>query len=296
MISLSLNAMATTFEVALHGDDPARLRAAGEEALREIERLDRQLSFYDPNSEISRVNARAAREPVKVDPRVFRLLKRCIEISRLTSGVFDINIVPFLRLWGFTGDGGRVPSSVDLDHAKVNAGIQYVKLNDEEYTVRFKKKGVSIDLGAVAKGYAIEQAVEILRECGVTSGLIHGGTSTVYGLGSPPDQDAWRVAIRNPADEAHPVEVVDLVDCALSVSAVHGKSFREGGIEYGHIIDPRTGQAVAGTRLAAVIGPSPTDSDALSTALLVLGRDWLPLLQQRFPGYRGIVVNEVNHA
>lgn len=296
MISLSLNAMATIFEVSLHGDDPARLRAAGEEALREIEQLDRQLSFYDPASEISRVNARADREPVKVDPRVFNLLQRCIEISRLTSGVFDINIVPFLRLWGFTVDGGRVPSSVELDHAKVNAGIQYVKLNDEDYTVRFKKKGVSIDLGAVGKGYAIERAVEILRECGVTSGLVHGGTSTVYGIGSPPGQASWRVAIKNPADEAHPVEVVELLDSALAVSAVHGKSFVDGGVEYGHIIDPRTGKAVAGTRLAAVIGPSPTDCDALSTALLILGGEWLPMLQARLPGYRGIVVDEVNHA
>jgi thiamine biosynthesis lipoprotein len=104
------------------------------------------------------------------------------------------------------------------------------------------------------------------------------------------------VAIRNPTDEAKPVEIVELHDCALSVSAVHGKSFTERGIEYGHIIDPRTGQAVAGTRLAAVIGPSPTDSDALSTALLVLGREWLPVLGAKFPGYRGVVLDEVNHA
>jgi len=313
--TLSLYAMATRFEVVLFSDDPARLRAAGEEALAEIERLDPQLSFYSCASEISRINARAASEPVRVDPRLFRLLERCADLSRLTDGAFDVTIAPLVQAWGFTGTSGSVPDQDRLRSALDVVGMTHVLLDPNEHTVRFDRPGVLIDLGAVGKGYAIEQAVEILRECSVTSGLIHGGTSTVYGIGSPPDQDSWRVGIADPnpsptlpatgrellaADGVLPPrcgegwggvirETVDLRDSALSVSAVHGKSFVEGGTEYGHVIDPRTGQAVAGTLLAAVTGPSPTDSDALSTALLVLSKPGLDLLGQSFPEYRGIV-------
>ncbi len=291
--TLSLNAMATRFEVILHGDDPARLRGAGEEALAEIQRLDRELSFYDAGSEISRINARAAIEPVRPDPRVFRLLARCRELHRLTDGAFDITIAPLMRAWGFTGSSGKIPEPEQVRSALESVGMRHVIRDEARGTVRFDRPGVAIDLGAVGKGYAIEQAVEILRECGVESALIHGGTSTIYAIGTPPGQDAWRVAIRNPSDDGAPVDLVDLRNCALSVSAVHGKSFIEGGTEYGHVIDPRTGRTVTSTRLAAVVGPSATDSDALSTALLVLGREWLPTLAERFPGSRGIVVPAV---
>lgn len=296
-VALSLSAMATTFEVLLHTDEPSRLRAAGEEALAEIERLDRQLSFYNAASEISRVNARAALEPVKVDPRIFALLIRCRELHRLTDDAFDITVAPLMRAWSFTGAIRMLPDDAQVRTALEAVGMHHVMLDDQEMTVRFDRPGVAVDLGAVGKGYAIERAVDVLRECGVRSALIHGGTSTVYGIGVPPDQDAWQVAIRNPADEAHPVEVVDLHDSALSVSAVHGKSFTESGIEYGHVLDPRTGKPKSGGLLSAVIGPSPTDCDALSTALLILGREGLPVLEARFPGYRGIiVVDEVNNA
>ncbi len=292
---LSLNAMATTFEVALHGDDPARLRAAAEEALAEIERLDRLLSFYDPASVISHINSRAAIERVRVDAWVFRLLRRCVDLSRLTNGAFDITVAPLMRAWGFTGDTGALPAQEAVEAALRIVGTDRLALDEAGCTVRFDRPGVAVDLGAIGKGYAIERAVEVLRECGVTGGLIHGGTSTVYGIGTPPDEDAWQVAIRNPADESTPVEVVGLRDSALSVSALHGKSFAEGGTEYGHIIDPRTGQAKSDTPLAAVTGPSPGDSDALSTALLVLGSEFLSVLPARFPGYRGIVTGDVEH-
>ncbi len=317
--TLSLHAMATRFEVMLHGDEPARLRAAGEEALAEIERLDRQLSFYDPASEISRINTRAAFESVRIDPRLLRLLERCADLSRLTDEAFDITIAPLMQVWGFTGASGAVPDQESIRRALDVVGMAHILLDPGDHTVRFDGPGVMVDLGAVGKGYAIERAVEVLRECGVTSALIHGGTSTVYAIGSPPDQDAWRVGIADP-DAPSPTlpatergstrrppgvlplrcgegwgggirETVHLRDSALSVSAVHGKSFVEGGTEYGHVIDPRSGQAATGTLLASVTGPSPTDSDALSTALLILGKPGLDILRERFPDCQGIVAS-----
>lgn len=287
-VRLSLDAMATRFEVALHGDTPSRLRAAGEEALAEIKRLDAQLSFYNPASEVSRINTLAAGGPVRVDPRVFRLVRYCAELRRRTEGLFDVAIVPLLRLWGFTGTEGRVPDPEAISRALEVSGMDQVTFDTKNLTLRFARPGSAIDLGAIAKGYAVECAKDILKDCGVTSALIHGGTSSVYGIGAPPGQDTWRVAIRDPRHQNDALGVVGLRDCALGVSAVHGKSFVAGGSEYGHVIDPNTGCAVAGVRLAAVTGPSATDCDALSTALLIAGEQWIPAFRERFPGYRAI--------
>lgn len=289
-VRLALHAMATRFELVLHGDDPARLRSAGEEALHEIEALDAQLSLYRPESVIAWINAHAGREPVKVEPQLFRLLQRASELSRATDRAFDITIAPLMRAWGLAGGKGEIPSESDLNSARARVGASHLRLDGADFTVGFELDGMEIDLGAIGKGYAIERAVEVLRESGVDSALIHGGTSTIYGLGTPPDADAWRVAISDPARPEPLPEAVDLRDCSLSVSAVHGKSFTRDGREYGHVIDPRTGEPTSAARLAAVWGPSPTDTDALSTALLVLGEPGLDTLRATFPEYRALVV------
>lgn len=289
-VTLSVNAMATRFEIVLHGAEPARLRAAGEEALEEIAALDRQLSLYNPLSEVSRINARAARGPVKLDPRLFRLLQHASEISRATDGAFDITIAPLMSAWGLAGGDGHVPSDAQLAEARGRVGMDLVHLDESEFTVSFERDGVEIDLGAIGKGYAIDRAVEILREDGVESALIHGGTSTIYAIGTIPGGEPWRVGIHKPSPEGTLLRTVELRDGSLSVSASHGKSFVHEGREYGHVIDPRTGRPSDCAALAAVWGPSPTDSDALSTALLALGEPGLGMLRGEFADYQGRVV------
>jgi thiamine biosynthesis lipoprotein len=279
--------MATRFELVMHGPDPSRLRSSGEEALAEIERLDRQLSAFDSRSDIFRINARAADEATRVEAGLFRLITQAKGISRLTAGAFDITIGPLMNLWGLSGEG-RVPSEGELSAARELVGMDKLVLDDSSQTVRFAVPGMRIDLGAIGKGYAIEQAVALLVESGVTSALIHGGTSSIHAIGSPPDGDAWRVAVFQGTEGRR--DVVELCDSSLSVSAVHGKSFVVDGVEYGHVIDPRTGMPAGRTRVAAVTGPSATVCDALSTALLVLGEEWLAELEAWFPGYTGSCV------
>lgn len=279
-VSLATNAMATRFELVLNGDDPTRLRAIGEEALGEIERLDRQLSFYRPESEISWINAHARLGWVKVEPRLSRLLVLCQNLSLRTDGAFDITIAPLMRAWGFVGGKGRMADPAEVEAAGRVVGMEHVRLDEESYTVRFDCEGVAIDLGAIGKGHAVERAGGILRENGVRSGLLHGGTSTVCAIGTQPDGSRWRIGLADPLS-GH----VDLQDSSLSISAVHGKSFAEEGVEFGHVLDPRTGSPIQGAQAAAVVGPSPTICDALSTALLVLGKQVL----KKFPDYCGIV-------
>jgi thiamine biosynthesis lipoprotein len=263
--------MATRFEIVLIGADAVRLRAAGEEALAEVDRLEARLSLYRPTSEVARVNAQSDRQPVRVSPLVFRLLEHSRELHRETGGAFDIAIAPLVRCWGFMNNSGRVPDPQELEQSRQQSGMDHVALDSESFTVSFDREGVMIDLGAIGKGYAIDRAAEILREAGVERALLHGGTSTVYGIGAPPGEEGWKIAIAGCPDESRILDTALLRDSALSVSAVWARSFEADGKRYGHVIDPRTGQPVNNAVLAAVALPSATETDALSTAMLVLG-------------------------
>lgn len=313
--------MNTRFEVLLHGTSEPALRAAGEEALDEIERVEAQLSIFRPASEIARVNRYAAERPVKVSPPTFQLLVLARDLSAGTGGAFDPTVAPLLRVWGFLGGQGTLPDPSSVAAARGCVGMDQVTLDEEEFTVRFSRPGQMLDLGAIGKGYAVDGAVAVLREAGMTSALVHGGTSSVYGLGSMPDGQPWRAAVlaptpargpgdpgrlctapsdrsdrsdrSDPPDETSPQGIlaeVPLSDAALGVSAIAGKAFSAEDGLYGHVLDPATGAPVQRALLAAVALPSATEADALSTALLVLGADGFDVLTTLRPGLRGLVL------
>ncbi|HVY70808.1 MAG TPA: FAD:protein FMN transferase [Verrucomicrobiae bacterium] len=306
VVTLARHAMATRFEVVLHGDNTASLRAAGEAALDEIEGLAAQMSLYNPASEISRINARAAAGPVRVEPTLFRLLQRAQKLWHESDGTFDITIAPLVRCWGFMGGTGQLPAPGDIAAARAVTGMHLVTLDDSNFTIQFANPGVMLDLGSIGKGHAIEQAVDLLLEAGVESALIHGGTSSIYALGAPPGEAAWKVAIEHPAssDSSRPgalftggpppteslLSVVPLKNESLSVSAVWGKAFITNGKIHGHVLDPRSGEPVTGALLAAVALPSATETDALSTMLLALGEPGLDRLGELRPGARSLVL------
>jgi FAD:protein FMN transferase len=296
VVTVACHAMATRFEIVLHGEHPASLRAAGEEALALVEQLEGDLSLFRAGSEIARLNARAGKEPVRVTPGVFALLQQAQELSRQTGGAFDITVAPLVRCWGFMGGEGRIPPPEEVAEARAKRGIHLVQLDPGNYTVRFAREGVMLDLGAIGKGYAIERAAEVLREAGVKSALLHGGTSTVHAIGQPPGEKFWKVAIDTPSTSQNGqrklIASVPLRDEAMSVSGVQEHSFQVGGRTFGHIIDPRTGEPANGAVLAAVVLPSATETDALSTALLVAGKGGLEGIASLRPGMRALVVSE----
>jgi FAD:protein FMN transferase len=310
---LALHAMATRFELVLHGDDPVRLRAAGEEALAEIERLERLLSFYRSDSEITAINSRAFGEPVRVSGEVFRVLRGCAEVFAASEGAFDVTIGSLMRAWKLAGGQGAVPDADTLATARAVTGFAHVVLDEAAQTVRFTREGVAIDLGAAGKGFAVDASIGVLQELGVTSALLHGGTSSVHALGAPPGEEGWRVAVGGPKGsrvqgpkgsgdqgaegsrdrglkgaEFAGERVIVLRDAALSVSAAYGKAFEHEGRQYGHVIDPRTGYPVSHTRAAGVTGSSSFFCDAFSTALMVNGANWLPELRARFSRIRRV--------
>lgn len=290
-VCLSRQMMACEFSVLLVGEDTAYLRNACEEALDVAKAIEDQLSIFIQDSEVSYINALAARQAVRVETRLYHLLKRCAKIADETEGAFDVASGALKKFWNKVIASGRMPLETDVERVKSLSGMHLVYFDDQECAVRFHSEGVEIDLGAVGKGYAVDRIVETLREKGVSCGLISAGTSTIYALGCPPEEDAWKVGIRRGPEENQPAIEVKLKDEALSTSGVYEQYSVVEGRPITHIIDPRTGYPWRGFISASVIATSATDSDALATAFFILGAEFAPVYCQRHPGVRAIFVD-----
>ncbi|MDQ3258182.1 MAG: FAD:protein FMN transferase [Acidobacteriota bacterium] len=239
--------MGTRFEAFLCGDDAEHLEAVAVAVLEEITRLDGLLSRFNPRSEIARVNRGAGHAPVRVDREVFALLERCEQARRLTEGYFDVTASP------------------DRDASEQGA----LQLDAETCTVRFTHPDVTIDLGGIGKGYALDCGREIMLRFGVNRGLLHGGTSSVLALGTPAVDDEWLIDVRHPLmPDAAPVTSVKLMNQAFSCSAV-----RHPGQPQSDIVNPWTGELLDGNATCGVLTASATDAEVFSTALLAMGRE-----------------------
>jgi thiamine biosynthesis lipoprotein len=282
MYQESRRAMWTKFEIVAYGPDRARLAEAADAAFEEIDRLDRQLSNYSETSEITYINRNAARQDVIVEKELFDFLKLSLDYSRTTGGTFDITVGPLMRAWGFFNGQGRVPESAELASVVARVGYQHVQLDARTRTIHFDREGVELDLGGIAKGYAVDKAAQILRESGVTSALITSGTSSICAVGAPPGQTAWKVDVNDPMDRARQVTRIELRDNSISTSGCHEKSFDSGGKTYCHIMDPRIGRPIEGISGATIITPLGVEAEALSKAVMVLGvENAKNLLRQR---------------
>ncbi len=263
--------MGTVYTVAAYGTDGDFLAATVNEIFDEVDRLDAQMSNYKPESELSHINRDAAHGEVLVEPRLFGLIQLCLRLSEDTEGAFDITVGPLMKSWGFFRGQGRVPNPQEIRDALKHIGYRHVHLDVERRTIHFDEPEIELDLGAKAKGYAVDRAVDILRENGITSALISAGTSSIYALGAPPDEKGWKISLRDPFDENKAAEVVYLKNFSLSTSGNYERFFKMGGKRYSHIMDPHTGMPVEGVLSACAFTEHTVDSDGLSTALYVLG-------------------------
>ena len=263
------------------GPDASTLPAVVHTALDEVDRVDRLMSHYRPDSPLSRLNREAARGPVAVEPELLAFLDVCLRWSRESDGAFDITVGPLMKAWGFFRDEGRVPGKEELAAALEVVGYRHVVLDRERGTVRFDRPGVELDLGGIGKGYAVDRVVDLLRRRGVASALVNLGGSSVYGLGRPPGREAWEVGIQDPTEPAKIALTVSLRDRSLSVSGGYARFFERDGVTYAHIMDPRTGRPVQGVLSVAVISARATDGDVLDNVLFVEGPDRAALFLER---------------
>lgn len=265
--------MGCVYAIEAYGSNHETLPLIVSAAFDEVDRIDRLMSHYKAESELSRVNREAARGPVKADRELFDLIADAMRYSRDSDGAFDITVGPLMKAWGFFNGDGHVPTAEGLADARARVGAAHVTLNARDQTIAFDRAGVELDLGGIAKGYAVDRVVELLKQHEVAAALISAGGSTVYGFGAPPGRNAWSVAIEDPADARKTAMTVQLKNRALSVAGTSAKRFEAGGMTYSHIMDPRTGRPAQGMLGVAVLAKTATAGDALDNAFFVLGQE-----------------------
>ena len=263
--------MACVYTIVAYGRDAPSLAAVVERALDEVDRIDRLMSHYRPESPLSRLNREAAQGPVAVEPELLAFLALCLRYSRESGGAFDVTVGPLMKTWGFFGGEGRLPDEREIATVLRSVGHAHVALDSDQGTVRFDRPGVEIDLGGIAKGYAVDRAVGVLANAAVTAALVSAGGSTLYAMGAPPGRKGWEIALEDPLRPQRSARKVLLRDRALSVAGSRGKSFEAGGVSYSHIMDPRTGRPVRDVLSVAVLADTGAAGDALDDAFFVMG-------------------------
>lgn len=279
--------MGTRVGVELWAEDAALATRAMQAVIDEMHRTDRLMSTYKPESQLSQVNAHAFERPVRVDADILEVVERGLEMSRLSGGAFDITYASVGYLYDYRAQ--QRPSEAQIAAALPGVDWRQVQVDRAAGTIRFLRKGVRIDLGGIAKGYAVDRSVERLRALGIRHAMVNaGGDTRLLGdrRGKP-----WVVGIRDPRSDGRMVTRLPLADEAVSTSGDYERYFEEDGVRYHHILEPGTGRPARALRSATVLGADATLTDALSTAVFVLGVARGMELIARLPGVEAVIVD-----
>jgi thiamine biosynthesis lipoprotein len=276
-------AMATLFEVMIAGEDPGFAEKAAFAAFQEIDRLERELSRYLPNSDIARINNLPPHGSLRVGLDAFGCLQLGLQYREETGGAFDVTLGALVDCWVGKDKSLLHPSSAEIERARERSGRNRLELDEATVTVHVHDPTPLVDLGAIGKGYAVDRAVELLKDWGVESALVHGGTSSAYAFGEYPNGHGWPVTLSNPENGSEVLQTVFLQRQSLGGS----------GIKKGlHIINPRTARTVRGRRAAWVCSGSAAESDAVSTACMVMTRAEIKEYCGRHPATWAAIVEE----
>lgn len=261
------------------GDDEAKTRAAINKAFDEMRRIEGVFSVYKKDSEVSKINRLRRNERLLISREVMDLIEMAVEFSEKTEGVFDITVKPLVDLWNKAKISKKLPSDGEVKHALERTGYKFISLDRTRYTISFKKDGMGLDFGGMAKGYATDRAIRILKENGVKDALVNSG-GDMYCLGRKTSKDLWNVGIRHPRDKDKVFLEIGLEDRAVDTSGDYEKFFTRGGRRYSHIIDMRTGYPVVNDVVSAtIIAPYCTIADMLATTSLILGEDSFEMIK-----------------
>jgi thiamine biosynthesis lipoprotein len=280
--------MGTSVRVELWHDDEAAGRAAIAAVMEEMHRIDRTMSPYKPDSELSLINREAAKRAVPISREMYDLIERSLEFSKLSDGAFDITFSSV----GYLYDYRKHVRPTEQQIAEALPGISYrhLRLDPKARTIRFAREGVRIDLGGIAKGYAVDNCIGILRKRGVTNAIVTaGGDSRILGdrRGRP-----WNIGIRDPRRRGEVVAVLPLIDVAISTSGDYERYFEEDGVRYHHIINPKTGKSASGVRSVTVIARDGITTEGLTKSVFIMGVERGLRLIESLPGTDAVIVDD----
>jgi len=262
--------MGTMFVVTVWGRDTVVMRRAMDAARDSVRLVDSLMSNYRPESELSQLNVHAGGDAMHVSSQTLHVLLKARLFWTLSGGLFDPTVGPLVRAWGFYGDVGRVPSRGELDSLRRFVGYDRVEIDSARGLVRLPMQGMQLDLGGIAKGYALDLARAALRDSTIAGGMVDlGGNVLVFGR--PPRGQKWVIGIRHPRRDGRLLGTVSLDSGAVATSGDYEHFYRINGVRYGHLIDPTTGYPRRGVIAATAIGSRGEWSDGLSATLFLAG-------------------------
>jgi len=277
-------AMGTMFDIVVfHHSRADAMRAVGR-AFAEIDRLERVMSHYRSDSDLSKLNREARHRPMRVDPSLHEVLRESIEFSRRSRGRFDVTIAPLLRLWKSAATSGSAPAAEAIERARRCVGYEKIDISGAD-GIRFRSDCVEIDLGGIGKGYAVDRALAVLTSAGIRHAMVNAGGSSIAAIGSPPGRDGWPVRLGGEAGGT----VLLLSGQSVSTSQ------QDPAKPFGEIVDPLTGAPSNGADSVSVVAPSATASDALSTTVLMLPVEEAKGLLSGFPDVSAVWISSAGH-
>lgn len=280
--------MGVKARLVAYAPDWPRAERAFQEAFGAIATLDASMSDYRSDSEISLLAAGAGGGARAISPDLARVLGRAQRISLLSGGAFDATVGPLSRVWREARAQGGVPDTGEIESARGRVGWQYLEVDEEGRTARLTRAGMGLDLGGIAKGYAAQRAVEVMKSRGLNRCMAALAGDVALG-DAPPGERGWLVELHSGTSTRG---VLVLLNCCVSTSGDAEQALEVGGVRYSHIIDPRTGMGATNRAWAAVIAPRGEDADALASAACVLGATQGAALIRRVPGACGIVESD----
>lgn len=257
----------------------ANSQKAVDESFKRLEEIDDMASTTKSNSDISKINNAAGTEYVKVHPEIIEMIETSIKYSKLSGGAFDITTGPIIDLWGIGTDKERVPSDVEIKDKLQLVGQENIIINKKDNSVMLKKTGMSLNLGALGKGFAADEVLKIYKKYNIERGLINLGSSSIYAIGKNDDGNPWAIGIQNPRSKKSDdyLGVIKISNQALSTSGDYEQYFIKNGTRYHHIMDPKTGAPSKNGVMSdtIVIQDNVKDksmiADILTTTVFVLG-------------------------
>ena len=279
--------MGTVGRITIYSDRADLPEQALNQSQKTIAEIEKTCNIFDPESELSRLNHTAYEQDFVCSPLLWEMLCRADHYYKISDGAFDVTVQPLMRLWGFRQKRKVLPSPQEISQVMKTVGWNKVKLDPEKRTVRFTVKGMEIDFGGIAKGFALEKVLNGFRQLGVSRAVLDLGGN--IGCIAGENKDAFRIGIRDPQSPAEVIETLPLRRHCIATSGGYERFVIIAGKEYAHIMDPRTGMPVSGILSVTVVTPNGTDSDALSTAVFVAGEKLAAEICRKIPD-TGIVI------
>lgn len=283
--------MGTTLEFKIYCKSEEVCNEAIFQAYSEVKKLDDIFSNYKDDSVLSRVNSLAGQGRISVPEEFITLTEQALFFSNLTDGAFDITVGKAMELWKRSGEKNTLPDTGEMEKVKECVGFEKIKLYPDEDQIELKSPCVSLDFGAIGKGYAVDKAAAIIRGYGIERGIINF-SGKLYAMEPPPGEEGWIIGVEHPRDEGKSLTFLSIKNMGVSTSGDYERYFEIKGKRFSHIIDPRNGLPVDVTPSVTVISENATEADALSTGFSVMGTEKALKLVESLKNVGAMIVTE----